>query len=320
MISKRRKMVKKKLLFLSVSVGLLYTGLYASGKKKMEEKPHASPLAGVWQRSHSAAIIVWDSLHRVEIGVETRRHMLTAAFNMRMIDTATLSFTPDLKWLSKGGAYQNLYMASDTVLIYERGRYEVLSPGRYAEYLEHSHTTYPPKEKVLLYRLLSDKYLLLACEHHRPRKWAELWERVAPDGAAPSEWKRHAVTEAPCENGAVYMVEKYVPKHPNEQIRYSAVQRLPQFPGGTGELEKFISANLRYPEASRRRQVKGRVWVRFVVNSKGYVERPEVMEGLDEHCNEEALRIVKSMPRWLPGEGENRSPVASFYSVPFDFR
>lgn len=81
---------------------------------------------------------------------------------------------------------------------------------------------------------------------------------------------------------------------------FTVVEKNPEFPGGMVGLTKFIVDNLRYPEAAKRAHVSGKVFVSFVVNTDGSIQDIQVLKGFGFGADEEAVRMVKSMPRWKP--------------------
>ena len=97
------------------------------------------------------------------------------------------------------------------------------------------------------------------------------------------------------------------------------VEEMPKFPGGMHELIMFLNKNIVYPDISIKNDVQGRVMVQFVITKEGYIKDPNVLSGVDPHLDAEALRVVRSMPRWKPGKlgGE---PANVKYTLPIMFR
>ena len=83
---------------------------------------------------------------------------------------------------------------------------------------------------------------------------------------------------------------------------YEAVEQMPTFPGGETELMKFIRDNLKYPVIAQENGIQGRVILRFVVSKTGAIDNVTVLRSLDPTCDKEAIRVVKSMPKWIPGK------------------
>ena len=79
------------------------------------------------------------------------------------------------------------------------------------------------------------------------------------------------------------------------------VDQLPEFPGGTEALLKYISDHIKYPESSARKGVQGCCMVRFTVTKNGNVKKVKVTKHVDEDCDREAIRVIKSLPKFSPG-------------------
>ena len=92
-----------------------------------------------------------------------------------------------------------------------------------------------------------------------------------------------------------------------------------QFPGGPAELLKYIAKNLKYPVIAQENGIQGKVILRFVVNAQGHVENVKVLRSLDPYCDKEAIRVVKSLPQWIPGKQNGRN-VPVYYTCPIVFK
>lgn len=103
------------------------------------------------------------------------------------------------------------------------------------------------------------------------------------------------------------------------QIVYDVVEQMPSFPGGIAALMKFITDNIRYPANAVDDKVQGRVVVGFIVRADGKVCNPYVERPVESRLDKEALRLVKSMPRWTPGRQDGKA-VNVRYLVPVSFR
>jgi TonB family protein len=99
---------------------------------------------------------------------------------------------------------------------------------------------------------------------------------------------------------------------------YTVVEKAPEFPGGMNELGVYLTKNLRYPADARKANVKGRVFVQFVVTETGGIESLRILKGIGFGCDEEAVRVVSQMPNWTPGK-QNGQPVAVQYNLPILF-
>jgi len=99
---------------------------------------------------------------------------------------------------------------------------------------------------------------------------------------------------------------------------FMIVEEMPEFPGGTAELQKYLATSVRYPVIAQENGVQGRVYIQFVINQNGEVTNAVVLRGVDPSLDKEALRVVQAMPKWKPGKQRNR-PVRVSYTVPINF-
>lgn len=95
-------------------------------------------------------------------------------------------------------------------------------------------------------------------------------------------------------------------------------EELPRFPGGTAAMYQFIMQNMRYPSLAQQNRVEGEVYVRFIVKKDGSISDVMVVRGIGYGCDEEAIRLVKAMPKWIAGKNEGKSvDVYSSLSISF---
>jgi len=100
---------------------------------------------------------------------------------------------------------------------------------------------------------------------------------------------------------------------------YSKTEVMPQFPGGSEELMKWLSENIIYPESAAKKKIQGRVILRFIVSSTGKISDVILQRTLDPDCDAEAIRVVEAMPDWTPGK-QNGEPVSVYYTFPVLFK
>lgn len=100
---------------------------------------------------------------------------------------------------------------------------------------------------------------------------------------------------------------------------YSVTEQMPQYPGGIPALTAFLSRNLVYPAKAQEAGIQGKVIVRFVVGNDGSLSDVKVVRGIGGGCDEEALRVIRKMPKWNPGK-QNGKAVKVYYSQPISFR
>jgi TonB family protein len=105
---------------------------------------------------------------------------------------------------------------------------------------------------------------------------------------------------------------------PADEVPFVVVENMPKFPGGDVALLKFIAKNVIYPENAKINNIQGRVIIRFCVTSKGGVSQVSVLKGVDPELDKEAIRVVSSLPQFVPGS-QGGKPVPVWYMVPITF-
>lgn len=106
---------------------------------------------------------------------------------------------------------------------------------------------------------------------------------------------------------------------PDKIYQTGSIQVNPQFPGGEAEMYSFIKKNLNYPVVDQEMNIQGRVTVRFVVSKTGEITNIQLVKGISPTCDKEAMRVIKNMPRWIPGK-QNGEPVSVYFILPVVFR
>ena len=106
---------------------------------------------------------------------------------------------------------------------------------------------------------------------------------------------------------------------PAEEQVFDMVEQMPTFPGGTTELMKYIGEHLKYPPIAAENGTQGKVICRFVIGKDGQVRDVTIARSLDPYCDKEAIRVIKSMPKWIPGK-QNGKAVAVNFTVPIVFK
>ena len=111
------------------------------------------------------------------------------------------------------------------------------------------------------------------------------------------------------------------PEPPKEEETkvFDVVEQMPSFPGGPSALMQYLSSNIKYPVVAEENGVQGRVVCTFVVERDGSITDVRVIRSVDPSLDKEAVRVVKSMPKWIPGK-QNGSAVRVKYTVPVTFR
>ena len=129
------------------------------------------------------------------------------------------------------------------------------------------------------------------------------------------------------DNGEVLKVTQRVADEPVkpepapevENKVFDVVEVMPSFPGGQSALMQYLNSNIKYPVVAQENGVQGRVVVSFVVEKDGSITDVRVVRSVDPSLDREAMRVVKSMPHWIPGK-QNGSAVRVKYNVPVSFK
>jgi len=116
----------------------------------------------------------------------------------------------------------------------------------------------------------------------------------------------------------IFIPELVEQEEEDEEQIFMFASKMPEFTGGELGLRSFIAKNVKYPVQARESCVEGKVYVRFVVTSNGEVEKVSIARGVDPILDQEAIRVVKSLPKWKPGMRGGRQ-VNVWYTVPINF-
>ena len=114
------------------------------------------------------------------------------------------------------------------------------------------------------------------------------------------------------------IVEEKKPEPKKEEI-FTAVEQMPQFPGGEAELIKYVTNHIKYPTMAAENNIQGRVVVKFVVKKDGSVGEVQVLRGKDPDLDKEAVRVVRTLPKFIPGK-MNGQAVSVWFTLPINFK
>jgi periplasmic protein TonB len=109
------------------------------------------------------------------------------------------------------------------------------------------------------------------------------------------------------------------PIEDGDKYPYQKVDQMPKFPGGDTALVKYLAEKTQYPNIAREICIEGKVFVKFVIDKEGKIIKPVVVRGIGGGLNEEALRVVRTMPAWIPGQ-QNGKKVNVYVILPIPFR
>ena len=120
------------------------------------------------------------------------------------------------------------------------------------------------------------------------------------------------------------VIEEYIaPEVEEEEVVeaeiFQIVEEMPEFPGGMQKLADYLAKNIKYPQMARESGIQGRVFINFVVETDGSVSNVKALNSLGGGCDEEAIRVVKSMPKWKAGKQRGK-PVRVSYNLPVNFK
>ncbi len=148
-----------------------------------------------------------------------------------------------------------------------------------------------------------------------------LFEHAKGDGSMLMRWcTPEFLAQMDSKNMVIGLIPANITHSAADDEIYEVVEKMPEFPdGGMPGLMKYLSANIRYPEAAHKAGTQGRVTVQFVVGKDGCIGNVSILRGVDPALDAEAIRVIKMMPRWEPGTHKGK-PVRVKYTVPVMFR
>lgn len=103
-----------------------------------------------------------------------------------------------------------------------------------------------------------------------------------------------------------------------EEEIFLVVEQMASFPGGPGELNKYLAKNIKYPQQARETGTQGKVFLTFVVEKDGSITDIRVLRDIGSGCGEEAIRVVKTMPKWTPAKQRGKT-VRQQFNLPVNF-
>ena len=157
-----------------------------------------------------------------------------------------------------------------------------------AEFSSHEKKYYPNEKEVLTYSIKN--------------KFGENEEVLIKKEVTEIEYYRKDAYIGEDDDGEVFM----------------AVENMPEFPGGVTGLMKYIQKNVKYPPISKEYNITGKVYVQFIVNKSGSVTNVKVVRGVDKNLDAEAVRVIKSLPKYKPGKQRGK-PVRVMFTAPINF-
>lgn len=173
-----------------------------------------------------------------------------------------------------------------------------------------------PKQKELVsqLKLLRENYRLKG-----PKGFPEAYKMAFPDIHPGSRDPRNEFEPQP-QPVEVFLPPFYTSYSMEDEI-YSLVDEPAEFPGGRAAMMQYLAKNIKYPESAWEEGIGGKVYLKFVVSDRGEISNVTVQKGIPDcrECNEEAVRVIKGMPRWIPAKKDGEQ-VSSYSSFPITFR
>ncbi|MBM78558.1 MAG: energy transducer TonB [Crocinitomicaceae bacterium] len=117
----------------------------------------------------------------------------------------------------------------------------------------------------------------------------------------------------------VIVVEEEEDEGPVVEEIFDVVEEMPEFPGGAAKLYEYLGKNIKYPEMAKENGIQGKVFVKFTVMSDGKIKNVEVVRGVHKTLDNEALKVVKEMPKWTPGKQRGKAVNCNF-TIPIKFK
>ena len=242
---------------------------------------------------------------------------------------------PDGTWTKNYKSYGNLYEDTEKyvhgLLVAKQTKNE--STGEITRY---EFNDVNPQEYLVAYNPDKDSTIVgkLICQEKIYSKQGENNYSYLEDGLMPEIFGveiRTIVEKIKEESGFGSEQEKYegIPfkeivvigkiEAPNEGEVFDLVEQMPKFPGGDTKLMEYLSTHVQYPEDAQKDGIQGRVFVSFVVNRDGSISDAQVTRSVDPSLDNEALKVINNMPRWIPGQQGGKN-VRTRYTLPIAFR
>jgi protein TonB len=150
-------------------------------------------------------------------------------------------------------------------------------------------------------------------------KQEEIKETAVSTETVKGDENAKAIINEPS-NGAGTAVKEPEPVAPKEPEIFDRAEVQPSYPGGAAAMMKYLANNIRYPSLARENNLEGKVVVKFTVDKDGSIKDPVVLkDGVGGGCADEAIRVIKTMPKWTPGL-QRGNPVKVYFTLPVSFK
>lgn len=180
-----------------------------------------------------------------------------------------------------------------------------------------------PQEMELMPAVQHDEQEVMAQAAGVSQAVKEIYN-VVPDNVTVDTEERGAekvsgnVVETDAERDNATPVQVTPVDNSGKTLDFRVVERLPEFPGGMVEFMKWLTKNLKYPVVARDQKIQGKVIVSFIINKDGGVADAKVVRQVHPYLDREAMRVIRMMPRWKPGEDKGK-PCRTMMVIPVVF-
>lgn len=113
---------------------------------------------------------------------------------------------------------------------------------------------------------------------------------------------------------------EYVEGNYEDFVEFDQAKYPPEYPGGTDGLVKFLGENIKYPRSAEKKGIEGTVVLQFIVEKSGAISNVKVLRSVNKALDNEAIRVVKQMKKFIPGYNEDHAPVRVLYTLPVNFK
>jgi protein TonB len=151
-------------------------------------------------------------------------------------------------------------------------------------------------------------------------KQEEIKETAVSTETVKGDENAKAIISEPTTGTGTGVVKEPEPVAPKEPEIFDRAEVQPSYPGGPQAMMKYLANNIRYPSLARENNLEGKVVVKFTVDRDGSIKDPVVLkDGVGGGCADEAIRVIKSMPKWTPGL-QRGNPVKVYFTLPVSFK
>ena len=119
--------------------------------------------------------------------------------------------------------------------------------------------------------------------------------------------------------GALLISPSFGKADGNKNTVYRSVEQMPRFPGGEAALVKYLESHINYPPVAAKNKIEGHVIVQFIVKNDGSIGEVKVVRSLEKDLDNEAIRVIKSLPKFIPGRQDGKE-VSVWYTLPVKFK